>query len=476
MTTELVDIAPAVELILADLERQNFDWTGSLGELLDNPLDAAADQITVEIDKKNRRVVVTDNGTGCAEPHRMFIKGYSTKKRGAGTVGMYGVGMKHASFYLTQRMGTTTVVTGSGDLFQTVRVCWNDVVQRGEWKINAPERITREEALHYLPQGKGTCIEFTVDKARGWLTDQQFDKMLSVLAFMFSPALRAGRQIKFIRNGSRAKPLACPVEPAWSEMEQFTLEIGHRKATVRAGVLAPNDKSGRRGLSFTYAHRIVLADTQSGCGDYGTQGFAGFVDLDENWKLGQNKSQVTDEAWQQLCDQLEIRLRPLLEKVRSARQHLHIESMASALSDLLNETIRGEKPKRPGERKTTRKPTKQRRDRVVTQAAVVEGLGDILGRSIGRGGFVVDYEDRPDEDYAARVDPNGRCVYLNKSKTAIAQALQSGNFQMLGVTAAAHLFHSQAGGLIWRDKTFSDLMNKLLSRAVVMTAASAQSA
>lgn len=476
MTNELVDIAPDTRQILADLQRENFNWAAALGEPIDNCLDASADQVTVELDKKNRRVVVSDNGTGCAEPHRMFVSGYSTKKGNALQLGRYGIGLKHASYYLAQQFGTTTVVSGSGELFQTVRVCWNDIVKRGAWKIDAPERISRQEALRYLPDGRGTCITFTVDKSRGWLTEEQFDKMLANLAFTFSPALRSGRQIKFIRNGGRAKPLACPMDPAWSESVQFDVEVGHRKATVRAGILAPDDKSGRRGLSFGFAHRIIMADTQSGCGDYSTQGFAGYVDLDEKWTLGQNKSQVTDEAFQQLCDEIAPRLQPLLEKLRKANQHLQLEAFAREVSDLLNQTLRGLRPKRPNVRGTKRDDAQQRIDRCVRQAAVVEGHGDILGRSAGGGGVYIQYEDRPDEDYAVRVDPNGRCVYLNTAKEAVGQAWRTNNRQMIAVTAAAALFNSDAANHLFKGQTFSDLFNAWLSRPIVLATAAAQSA
>ncbi len=476
MTTELVDIAPDTRQILADLQRENMSWASALGEPLDNSLDASADQITVELDKKNRRVVVSDNGTGCAEPHRMFVSGYSTKKGSPLQLGRYGIGLKHASYYLAQQFGTTTVVSGSGDLFQTVRVCWNDLVERRAWKIDAPERISKQEALRYLPHGRGTCITFTVDKSRGWLTEEQFDKMLAGLAFTFSPALRAGRQIKFVRNGGRAKPLACPMDPAWSESLQFDVEVGHRKATVRAGILAPEDRSGRRGLSYGFAHRIIMADTQSGCGDYSTQGFAGYVDLDDKWTLGQNKSQVTDEAFQQLCDEIAQRLQPLLEKLKHAKQHLQMDALAGVLSDVLNQTLRGLRPKRPGKRGTQREESAKRMDRCIRQAAVVEGLGEILGRAAGRGGVSVQYEDRPDEEYAVRVDPNGTCVYMNTSKEAIGQAWRSNNWQMLAVAAAASLFNSDHAGNMFKGQTFADLMNAWLSRPIVFSAASAQSA
>lgn len=477
-TEELVDIAPHVNQIVADLERQSFEWVDALGELIDNSLDAGASRITVEVDKRQRRVVVSDDGNGCAEPHRMFVSGDSIKRRGQTTLGRYGVGLKHASYYFAKLDGTTTIVTSHQDAFRSVRVCWQEIVQRGAWKIDPPIEMSREEVLASLPDARGTCIAFRVGRGRGFLAAEQWEKMLQTLAFTFSPALRAGRQIRFAIAGGKPKLLALPRDPSWSESVEFDVEIEHRKAHVRAGLLAADDKSGRRGLSYGFAHRVILQDTQSGCGDFSTEGFAGFVDLDHHWQLGQNKSQVTDEAWDQLVDAIYAKLRPLLEKLRNSTQHLQSEALRGATASMLNQCFAPGtgQAKRPGKPGTKREEPAEKIERKVRHARIVDGIGSVLGRRRSGGRVNVQWEDLPDAPYAARVDQNGQCIYLNKAKHMIAEAIAQENSKLLGVVAAAHLFSAETRDLMFGKAQFADLMGQLLGSPMTLAVAAKASA
>ncbi|MFY9345556.1 MAG: ATP-binding protein [Planctomycetota bacterium] len=476
---QLVDISPHVNQILADLERERFEWEGALGELIDNALDAKASRVVVEIDRRQRRVTVLDDGAGCDEPHRMFVSGDSPKKRGD-ALGRYGVGLKHASYYLARRDGTTKIVTSSDGHIRSIGVCWDQIVKRGAWRIEPPVDLTTDEAAALLPDGRGTRITFQMGKGRGFLASDHFEAMLQRLAFTFSPALRAGRQIRLDIAGGRQRPLAAPRDPVWSESIEFDVAIEHRKARVRAGILALDDKSGRRGLSYGFSHRVILQDTQSGAGDFSTAGWAGFVDLDAHWQLGQNKSAVTDDAWQQLLDAILERLRPLLEKLRNSTQQLHSEALRGATASLLNSCFvegHGE-PKRPHKHGEKREEPKKKRKRKVRRAAIVDGLGDVLGRRRGGGRVNIDWEDAPDAPHAARVDANGACVYLNRAKHIVGEAVAQQDSKLLAVIAAAHLFQSSTRNQLGfaSDGEFGDLMGKLLSQPLVLTMAAKESA
>lgn len=439
MTPEKISIAPSPEMIIAEIAREGMTWEKALGEPIDNSLDAGATRILIEINKKAKRVRIEDNGSGCPEPHRMLVSGYTTKKRGGRTLGRYGVGLKHSSWYFCGKDGATRIVTSYERGCFSVCVVWNDVVASGTWFIDAPVAIDHDAVRASLRDGKGTSITFSGVK-RQFLSPDQLKDTLDKLAFVFSPALRAGRQIE-IDIGDKRRILSAPPEPSWSESIAFDVEIDGRKASARAGVLAANDKSGRRGMSFCYGHRVIITDTNDGCGNYSTAGFAGFVDLDANWNLGQNKSQVIDEAWPKLCAEIEQRVKPLLEKIKNSAHQLQSEAIRGDTADLLNEIIGTGKAKRPakhGEERTKDKTIKRK----VHRSTVVDGIGDVIGPRRRGGSITIDWEDIEDSPFAARVDPNHKCVYLNRCKPVVGQAAKDGDKTVLAIIAACHLFQS----------------------------------
>jgi len=476
--TEFVEIAPLVTTLLGELERQSFEWEGSLGELLDNSLDAAASRILIHIDKKQRRVSIYDNGVGCSEPHLMFVSGSTSKKRSPDALGRYGIGLKHASYYLARRDGSTTVVTSHAGVHQSVKVCWGEMIDRGTWTIEKPITLSETEVTASLPERKGTYIEFRLGRGRGFQASDQFEKLLRVLSFTFSPALRSGRQIEITVAGAKSRLLTPPHDPSWSQIIEWEFKIDHRTARMRAGILAADDKSGRRGFSYGFSHRVILQDTQSGCGDYSTAGFAGFVELDEHWRLGQNKSEVTDDAWQQLQDAIFEKVRPLLEKLRNATQHLQSEAIRGAVSNMLSSmwSAGPGNPKRPGRRDSRREEPKERVERPIRKATVVDGIGDVLGKRRVGGRVNIDWEDKPDAAYAARVDGNGRCIYLNRAKHVVRAAADSGNAELLAVIAGAHLFQHLVANSLYREGEFVDLMGTLLASPVTLTVAASGAA
>lgn len=466
--TAKVAIAPSTDQILAEVQRESMTWEKALGEPIDNSLDAGATRITITIDKKEKRVRIDDDGSGSDEPHMMFVSGYSTKRGRAKkdqVVGRYGVGLKHASYYLCGVDGMTTVVTGTADRCQQVRVRWRDVVKSGVWEIDAPIDLPPEAAAPALHGRSGTSLTFQPIK-RTWPYQSTYDK----LAFTFSPALRSGKQVQIIVNG-KPSTLSAPRDPVWSESIEFEVAVGQKVARVRAGILAVNDKSGRRGLSYSFGHRVIVADTEAGCGDFSTQGFAGFVELDHHWGLGQNKSQVTDAAWPELCEAISERLRPMLAKLKDSAQQMHSEALRGSVAGALNQILG--KPKRPGRRGSKRRKSPQGGRRPVEAATIVDGLGGALGGRKKRpgGSLNIDWLDNPDIPEAAKVDPNGSRVYLNRAKSIIAKSVETQNHEMLAVIAASHLFHSDIRSSLFGNREFGDLMGSLLDSPIVMGAA-----
>jgi hypothetical protein len=466
-----IDISPSVDNILAELEKESFGWEPAISELIDNSLDANAKRIVVRIDMKRKIMEITDDGDGCAEPHLMLVSGES-RKRGGRMVGKYGVGLKHASYFIARLDGSTTIRTMHDGKGHSLHVRWNKLVDSRQWLIDAPKPLSRESANMIFPSGRGTHVAFQIGKGRGWMSREQADDMLRKLSFTFSPALRGGRQIVFEVNESKPRLLSAPADPKWKDhIVDEEIVIGNRKARLRAGILAEDDKSGRRGLSYFYSHRVIMPDSAEGAGDYSTNGWAGFVELDHHWTLGQNKRCITDAAMDELCKQIEEKLRPMLDKMQRSTIQVHLDILRNDVSDVLNETFG--RPRRPNKLGTTRQQGDAGTDRKVRNAAVVAGAGLARGggkKSSQGGSFSIDFEERPEESHAARVDENGLRVYLNTAKPMVADAVKARSHNLLAVLAVTHLAYAaetRGQRKFHGEHRFADVVGALASKAQV---------
>lgn len=467
-----VSIAPSPDVILAELERENMTWAKALAEVIDNALDADATRIVITIDRAKKSVQIEDNGTGCAEPHRMLVSGYSTRRGHRSALGRYGVGLKHASYYLAGRNGRTEIVTSCDGQHRHVRVCWNDVVKSGGgWWIDAPDEITATAAKECVRDGRGTCIRF-LSMDRAFMSAPQLVAAIDKLSFIFSPALRAGRQIE-MHVGPKASVLAPPKEPTWMESVAFTVDVDGRRASIRAGILAPNDKSGRRGICYAFGHRIIMEDSGLGCGDYSTIGFSGYADL-ENVTLGQNKSQITDSLSEELYEQILDGCRHLLEKLKVTMRELSSDAIRNHLSQILGQTLglTSGKPKRPGRRGTRRGNPRSRVDRTIRNATEVGGDGDARGCRRRGGSLSIDWVDDAAIAWAARVDKGDGRIYLNRANPGVASALHSSDMRTLSLLAAVTWFrHSEEGTALFGKQSFEEMVGEFMSKPFTLDVA-----
>lgn len=448
------DIPPTTDSILAEINRENVTWEHALGDLIDNALDANANRVVIEVDTKAKRVTVRDNGDGCDEPHRMLQQGYSTKRGKRNMLGRYGVGLKHASYWFCADMGRTVIVSCAKGQRRRVRVCWGDVIRSGSWRIPPVEDLTESEALPDLLDGRGTSVTFNGSRRR-WLNVPDASKLFERFGFMFSPALRAGRQIEIVVDGKR-RTLAAATDPTWSESVRHEIVVGHRKASVRAGIKAANDTSGMSGMSYTYGHRVIISNESDGLGDYSRHGFAGIVDLDEHWVLGQNKMSVTDDAWERLCGEILNLIRPMLEKLKNSSMALRCDALRANVSSILNGIVAAKKPS-GWHRKKGGPPRGVKAD------------GQRPGR---RGGSIkVDFFNDIDDRRAGFVESSGMCVQINAAKPLIADALERGDHTFIALMAHGLWSNSDAKQHLFPENKrahYEELMGDFCDREVQM--------
>lgn len=458
-------IEPTTATILADINRENMKWSTALGDLIDNSLDAGASRVVIDIDRKGKKtnVEIRDNGSGCDKPASMMQQGFSTKSGTKSMLGRYGVGLKHASYWLCGVDGATTIVTRSGGVARMASVRWGDIIKMGEWKIPAVQELTDEQLAVDLIDNRGTSIVFRNTDGRQIKSDT-FKSLRQEFGFVFSPALRGGRQIEIVLNGARHQ-IAAPSDPVWSESDQFEVVIGNRKARVRAGIKAPGDTSGRLGMSYTFGHRVIIADESDGLGWHSRNGFAGFVDLNEHWDLGQNKTSITDKHWEDLCDQIHARIRPMLEKLKSASMVVQFEALKDDVSMMLGEVLGGHRWNIRGDRSRVGPfpgagPSKKR-------GGQGEAGSGSEAKARAHNSMRVDFYEDPNDRRGGYVESNGHCVQLNTACHRVRQARESDDRDWLVQSAAVLLLQRRCDQNLpgQRSEPFQDMMGRLWSGA-----------
>jgi len=426
----MTSIMPLPEKILGDLNREGCSWRMVLAELIDNSLDARATVITIHV--TNESIVIADNGEGCEHPELMLQEGYSTKRGKPGVTGRYGIGLKHASFFMCKETGDTLIVTTCNGKTRTVCVNWGKLIINRTWDI--PETIV----VDALETDKGTRVEFSRGK-RKFPSGQQFTPVVEELQFIFAPALTKGCRISFIVNGKKIQ-LEPPAQPEYIKSINRTITIGKKTAKLTAGIVANGVPNRRKGLSYFYAHRNIIPCTSKGCGSYPIANISGSVELGSTWKLGQNKSDVTDDDFEKLCKSVLREMEPLLQEAAKMSENVATERLKIALEDGINAVFG--RAMRPG--KTGKKGTIEPKgtDRKVTTAAVVGGVGRVMGRTFGGAGdFSIEVISDP-EEYMCRVDLSGKRVTLNCDHSVIDEAASKSNLLALFSLVNAHIIHA----------------------------------
>lgn len=148
----LVDITPDVRLLRV-LRNSGFNLQTAMGEILDNALDAGANQIDVSVFMNNRQkknIMIVDNGKGMSEDTlRYSLTLAKEMKVGVDQLGKYGMGMKTASLSLSTSFVIFTK-TFSGD------------VLFGEFNINKMERAN--EFKTEVRKATADEVEYFTDK------------------------------------------------------------------------------------------------------------------------------------------------------------------------------------------------------------------------------------------------------------------------------------------------------------------------
>lgn len=318
--TEMIHFEPDVQGTIASTRAKYYEWSHILGELIDNALDAGSSRVFIRLN--GRELIVEDDGDGCDDIAEMLRLGKHVKKSRRG-LGRYGVGLKDAAWWVG---GPTRITTHHGGKQFAIRINWDSLSQ---WSAPIPSVIDAEGK-------RGTIIRFeSISKDRRFPDGKRFTELLDELAFIYSPALKSGKQILFQRGGKEPFLLQRYELPPLSESIDTTIAVGGKSARLLVGIVSEGASNARPGIIYTHRFRVITHGAL-GCGGLGASRIAGWVSLDDGWALARNKDDITISK-DELGDAVFAAIRHLVEK--ASTQALTIKSQS--LADNLTARFRG---------------------------------------------------------------------------------------------------------------------------------------
>lgn len=269
--------------LLESIANQPFRWGTVLGEWIDNAFDAAA--ASVEFDFSQKRLVINDDGLGCDDPYVMVQLGKHAKQTST-RLGRYGIGGKDAALLVGGVRSQLRIKTTHAGVTRAFVMDWP--VYRQGWMVNPKD----ETATPGTPPG--TRIEIA-PVVRRVPSGNDWKALLDDLGYIYAPALKRGKQIRFRRSDRRGVEVLTKWElPQMKDIVNERITVGQHHARVWCGfVEGPNPRGG-----FTYTHewRVIVAASEKGCGEYSPARVCGVVELDDTWPLTKNKDGIGGDA------------------------------------------------------------------------------------------------------------------------------------------------------------------------------------
>lgn len=336
-----IHFAPDVQGMITATRAKYYEWTHILGELIDNAFDAGATRVEVALD--GRELTVDDDGNGCDDIARMLTMGRHDRKQTT-RLGRYGVGLKDAAWWVG---GPTRIITHHAGKRHTIRIAWDALAG---WSAPMPSVADAEDGK------RGTRIRFEeMAKTRRFPDGKNLDRMLGELAFIYSPALKNGKQIVF-RRGNKPPVLLQRYElPRLAETIDTTIQVEGKSARVFVGIVADGVENPRPGISYTHAFRVITHGAL-GCGGLGSSRIAGWVSLGDGWTLARNKDDVTAYK-DELGEAVFAAIRSLVEKASSQALTIKSQSLAEGLTSRFRGIVGGTEENSKAKRESPKNPT-----------------------------------------------------------------------------------------------------------------------
>lgn len=444
--------------LLYSVASQNLLWKDALGEWIDNAFDANAATVAIEFGKDY--LTVSDNGSGTADLEAFATLG-SSRRHSTTKLGRYGIGSKDGALWAGGVESSLNVTSVHGRQCRMLVIRWMDMA-KDSWRHDPV--LSRPST----PGEVGTVI--TVSPiVRNIPHGAEWDDLVTEIGYLYSPAIKRGRQITMRAKKKGATPT--PV-PRWAmpgfegETIDRTVSVDGKTARVFCGLVQDGAPNPRRGLTYTHGFRVVIPSSQRGCGDFNISRVCGFVDLDDRWTLTKNKNGIS-KGERELFDEVQAACLPILKRAEAIGMAMESAAFEARASRALNESMAAatEKAKRksPNNSTGTVRPTqsgirhKKARDRQPGET--------MPGPMVGPGLKIVHSSLGEDKGVGEFQSPN---VYLNTDNASVAQAYREQN--VLATVMVASSLISADYVMTGADKNRGVVKNQLSLRGVLASA------
>lgn len=421
-----MDYTPVPHVLRSFAHQSNINWVTALAELIDNSFDANATRVAVSYG--DRKVIVEDDGVGIKDISCIGKLG-AHSQHATTALGVYGVGLKAAWLYAGSTMTVDTTRNGV-----TTRLHVDpEQIAANNWQGDDP---TTEQT----GKPSGTTITLPLSKERRYGPDKG---TMESLAWHFTPALEAGRQITF-RNSkqSRKAPLTAWKLPKFIDSVRDEFVVGSKRVAIDIGIVADGDMMKRGPFWITYKHRIIER-AAIGANGYSTMRMGGVIRLLDGWTFSTNKDSLAS-CVEELEDAIHERIKMLLMKASQLSEDIEAAALKTELEGMLNDGIgQYKKEQRPGKVGCSgpkapiprNSGTRRRRAKVIQEG---DGSVEVNASTTRRRGFKIDW-CHDDADKVGEFDSLANIVRLNLKNGFVATAKASQNLPALYATAIAIL-------------------------------------
>ena len=161
MSTDPIEMIPSARRLMESLRDIGYDLPSAVADLVDNSLDAGADNVHVDLehDRDGGYIRITDDGEGMTERQLDEAMRYgSARQYGGGDLGHFGLGLKTASLSQCRRLTVATRSTFKGPI-RVRRWDLDHVARTDAWSLERPTvRDCRDALVEPLAGTTGTVV------------------------------------------------------------------------------------------------------------------------------------------------------------------------------------------------------------------------------------------------------------------------------------------------------------------------------
>ncbi|MDE2100987.1 MAG: ATP-binding protein [Patescibacteria group bacterium] len=318
-----------------------------LNELIDNSLDAHADDIKITI--VDGMLTYKDNGFGCDEPSRFVGIGKQNSEiaKGTGRSAHFGEGLKAALIKLSQA-NLCTITSVAGGVKRGIRLDWKYMQHVGRLVYS---RVSDKPACDEI----GTTII-----VNDCIKLSNFDKLVSDIGFDYAHVIRGGVRIKISFNG-RQRVAQAYEPPRFAERIDTEFECNGCKIRGYAGLVLEGEPNPHHGITVRWGphKRALLLKFNDPADGVSLWRVASEIELPTEWKNFTLTKDSFAEKPHDLCDMVAEEFRPIFEKAEQAGESFEINSFSDLVAESMNATyepfkrIKGRRPGITGKSGTT---------------------------------------------------------------------------------------------------------------------------